>query len=113
MAMRRLETSEIGGASGLSGLVALGLLAAGVYAAHAWLADSPYWMAHGHRPLAIALRAAALAIDWSQGLKVVLILGSSLFAMRTHERPASRASRAPSQPKAAPPPMTFSLEAVR
>jgi hypothetical protein len=113
--MRRSDTSQAGGARAgpSSDFLALAVLAAGAYAAHAWLADSPYWIELGHRPWIAALRAAALAIDWSQGVKLAVILGSSLWVLRTDAPRPSHGFKAPSLPKAAPNPIGFGLEAAR
>ena len=113
--MRRSDTSEAGRARPGPGsdLVALAVLATGAYAAHAWLADSPYWIELGHRPWIAALRTAALAVDWSQGVKLAVIRGSSLWVLRTDApRPAS-GFKAPSRPKAAPALGALDLEAAR
>jgi hypothetical protein len=113
--MRRADTMETGNprAGPLGDLVGLCLLAAGAYAAHAWLADSAYGLGLGQGPLVMALRAAALALDWSQGLKVMVILGSSLSVMRTVARRPAGGFKLPSLLTATPPRMTFGLEAAR
>jgi hypothetical protein len=113
--MRRSDTSETGGARAgpTNGFAALAVLAAGGYAAHAWLGDSPYWIQLSHRPLIAALRAAALALDWSQGVKLAVILGSSLSVLRTDAPRPSRGPKAPSLPKAAPAFGAFALETAR
>jgi hypothetical protein len=111
--MRRADTTETGGARAgpLSDLVGLCLLGAGAYAAHAWLADSPYGLELGHRPLVTALLAAALAVDWSQGVKVMLVLGSSLSVMRTAAQRPKWAFELPSL--LTPAPTSWRLEAAR
>jgi hypothetical protein len=56
-------------------------LAASVYIAQAWIADSPYGFELSHRPLWVALWATTLLIDWSEGIKIVVVLGTSLAVM--------------------------------
>ena len=113
--MRRADTPDTWGrqARPAGGLLALAVLAAGAYAAHAWLADSPYWMELGHRPLVVALRTAALALDWSQGVKLAVILGSSLWVLRTDAPRPSCELEAPSLHKVSPVPVAFRLETAR
>jgi hypothetical protein len=57
------------------------ILAAAIYVSQAYLADSPYWLQLTHRPLAAALWAAASLVDWSQEVKVIVVLGASLPVM--------------------------------
>ena len=113
--MRKADTSEAGSARAgpANGLAALAVLAAGGYAAHAWLGDSPYWIELSHRPLIVALRAAALAADWSQGVKLAVILGSSLWVLRTETPRPGCGVKAPSRPKAAPAFRGYAMEAAR
>ena len=113
--MRRADIPETGGARArpTRGLLPLAVLAAGAYAAHAWLADSPYWMELGHRPLIAALRTAVLALDWSQGVKLAVILGSSLWVLRTDAPRPACGFKTPSRPKVPPTPLGFSLETAR
>jgi hypothetical protein len=111
----KIDTSEAGSARPRPGsdLSALAILAAGAYAAHAWLGDSPYWIELSRRPLIVALRAAALAVDWSQGVKLAMILGTSLWVLRTDVRqPACRFSM-PDLRRAFPAAGCFGLEVAR
>jgi hypothetical protein len=67
------------------------------FAAQTWLADSPYAFPVTHRPLLTALLALASAVDWFEGVKVVVILGASWPLMLD-------AARWLLGPPAAPPP---------
>ncbi|MGZ3377159.1 MAG: hypothetical protein ACXU8S_11230 [Phenylobacterium sp.] len=113
--MRADETSRAGThpAVPMGGLLALAVLALGADAVHAALADSPYWMEHGHRPWVLALRAAALAVEWSQGVKVMVIAGSSLLVLRTQAPRPTCAFRMPNLGRSTPGSLPFGLEAVR
>jgi hypothetical protein len=61
----------------MQGLIGCAGAAVAACAAQTWLADSPYAFAVTHRPLVTALVALASAVDWYEGVKVVVILGAS------------------------------------
>jgi hypothetical protein len=56
-------------------------LFAGAYAAQTWLTDSTYGQELSHRPLAIALWAAMSLVDWSEGVKFIVVAAGSLAVM--------------------------------
>jgi hypothetical protein len=90
-------------------------LAAAAYVTQAYVADSPYWFHLTHRPLARALWAAVSLADWSQGVKVIVILGASFPVMVDSARrligdvrmPPAKAARTPR------PAIAWRLEAAR
>ena len=96
----------------MQGLIGCAAVAAAAVAAQTWLADSPYALHLTQRPLVIALLALASAVDWFEGVKVVVILGASwplmLDAGRWLLGPPSRKAARTSRP-----PPTFGLEAAR
>jgi hypothetical protein len=101
----------------MQGLIGCAGAAVAAFAALTWLADSPYAFPVTHRPLVTALLALASAVDWFEGVKIVVILGASWPLMldagrwllgRPETTPPARKAARPS-----PPPPAFGLETVR